>query len=106
MKTVLSLKIRYFRILHSMTQEELATEIGVEPLHISCVERGSKGLGWDKLVHICKLFNITMADLLPIELQGESDMKEIWIGEVLDTLRDLDTSQVGIVKKMVCALRH
>lgn len=105
MKAILSQKIKYYRILHSMTQEELATEIGVEPLHISCVERGSKGLGWDKLELICKRFNVTMADLLPIEQQDESDMKEIWIGEVVDTLRVLEASQVGMVRTMVCSLR-
>lgn len=105
MKAVLRQKIKYYRILNSMTQEELATEIGVEPLHISCVERGRKRLGLDKLVLVCKRFNITMADLIPIEQQYESDRKEKWIGEVVDTLLSLDASQVGVVRTMVCSLR-
>jgi transcriptional regulator with XRE-family HTH domain len=105
LKDILGRKIKYYRMLHSMTQEELATEIGVESLHISCVERGNKGLGLDKLELVCKCFNITMADILPVEQQGESDMKEKWINEVLETLRALDVSQVGIVRTMVCSLR-
>jgi transcriptional regulator with XRE-family HTH domain len=88
-----------------MTQEELAAEIGVESLHISCVERGSRGLGLDKLELLCKRFNVTMADLMPVERQEESDMKEVWIGEIIDTLRVLDATQVGIVRTMVCSLR-
>ena len=46
---ILSQKIKYYRTLKEMTQEDLASEIKVEPQHISCVERGSKYNGRIKL---------------------------------------------------------
>ena len=105
MKEVLSRKVKYYRTLHSMTQEELAMKIGVEPLHISCVERGQKRLGLDKLEIICDCFNITMADLMPVKRQDDSDTKEAWINEIVETLRSLDTSQIGMVKSMIGGLK-
>jgi len=103
---ILSQKIRYYRNLKNMTQEELAQEIGVEPLHISCVERGSKGLRLSKLELLCKCFNITMADLLPVDTQEDPEEKIMWIDEIVDTLETLEPSQVGMLKTMVRSLRR
>ena len=66
---VLGGRIKHFRKEFGMTQQAFADMIGVEALHISNVERGKKGLSLDVMVSVCSLFNISMADLLPIGSQ-------------------------------------
>ena len=101
---ILSGKIKHYRKIFGMTQEEFASELGVEPLHISNIERGKKGISLDMLLLICKRFDVSMADLMPIENEG-AELKAKWIAEILATLKELEPSQVGMVKTMVCALR-
>jgi len=96
--------IKQYRKALGMTQEKFATEIGVEPQHISAVERGIKGISIDKLKEIRRKFHISMDDLLPI---GEFDdsLKEKWIGEITDYLREMDAIQVGLLKRMIGSMR-
>jgi transcriptional regulator with XRE-family HTH domain len=101
---VLSGKIKHYRKVFGMTQEEFASELGVEALHISNIERGKKGISLEMLLLICKRFNVSMSDLMPVTHEG-AELKAKWIAEILETLEVLEPSQVGIVKTMVCALR-
>jgi transcriptional regulator with XRE-family HTH domain len=87
-----------------MTQDELAAEIGVESLHISCVERGKRSLSIEKLERVCKHFGISMSELMPVEHDADLALKEAWIKEIGETLKRLDMSQVGMVRMMLGAL--
>ena len=99
-------RIKHYRTLYGMTQEEFALELGVESLHISNLERGKKGVSFDMLAQICKRFDIGIAELFPDFESESADLKKRWIAEILKTLEDLDTSQVGMVKTMVCSLKR
>ena len=91
--------------MFGMTQEELASELGVEPLHISNIERGKKGISLDMLLLMCKCFDVGVGDLLPIGEHEDNELKTKWISEILETLDALELSQVGLIKTMVCSLR-
>ena len=97
-------RIRYYRKLHSLTQEQLAAAVGVEPLHISNIERGKKGVSIDLMLRLCAIFGVTLDDLLPVELKPDTGQESAYIDDILDALVRLDIAQLGIVKTMVCAL--
>ena len=101
---ILGQRIKLYRKMNALTQKELAAEIGVAPLYISSIEQGRKGISLDKLIEICRWFNISLADILPVEEQEDFKVKEEWIAEVVSALRELETAQVGLVKTMVCSL--
>ena len=100
---ILSERIKYLRKSRNMTQEEFAKEIGIEAQHISCIERGKKGIGIDKLLLICKKFNVNMDVLLPVEPEDDSE-KEKLIEEIVEIVRGMDTVQVGVLRKMIGGL--
>jgi len=88
-----------------MSQEDLASEIGVGAVHISDVERGAKGLGLDKLITVCKYFNISMDDLLSIKVVVHDDKKKLkMIADITKALESLDAPTVAVIRAMVCAL--
>jgi transcriptional regulator with XRE-family HTH domain len=101
---ILSRKIKQYRKAVGMTQEEFAAEIGVEPQHISRIERGSKGISLDKLELICRKFNLTMSELMPTE-ESDDSLKEKWIGEISAYLMKMDTVQVGILRRMIGSMK-
>jgi len=102
---ILGERIRHYRKLNSLTQKQLASEIGVAPLYIANIEQGRKGISLDKLVSICQWFNISLADILPMEERDDLKTKEKWIGEIVLVLETMESSQVGLIKTMICALR-
>jgi transcriptional regulator with XRE-family HTH domain len=101
---ILSDTIKQYRKALDLTQEEFASEIGVEPQHISAIERGAKGLSLDKLMEVRRKFQVSIDDLLP-EGKPDDSLKEKWIGEIMDHLRAMDAFQVGILKRMIGAMR-
>jgi transcriptional regulator with XRE-family HTH domain len=102
---ILSETIRQYRKMLNLTQEEFAAEIGVEPQHISAVERGVKGISIDKLMEIRQKFHISMDELLPVDKLDDS-VKEKWIKEISDYLRGMDAIQVGVLKRIIEAMRN
>ena len=102
--SVLGQRIKYYRTIHSMTQKELASAIGVAPLHIINVENGKKGISLEKLVQICELFHITPSDVLALDWPGDSELRKRWIDEILNAILGLDTVRLGTVKTMICSL--
>ena len=102
---IIGQRIKHYRKMKSLTQKELAKEIGVAPSYIANIEQGQKKISLGKLIDICKWFNISLSDLLPMEKQGDLDAKKELIGEIVDSLRAWETEQVKLLKTMVCSFR-
>ena len=98
---IIGQRIKQYRKMKSLTQKELAAEIGVAASFIANIEQGQKGISLDKLVDICKCFNIELSDLLPIETHSDMEIKEKMIGEITNSLRVLETTQIRLLKTMV-----
>jgi transcriptional regulator with XRE-family HTH domain len=96
-------RIKHFRKVNSLTQKELAAQIGVAPLYIANVEQGRKGMSVEKLVDICERLNITPSDILTVAKRDDSQQKEIWIEEIVTALRELNMDRVGFLRTMVCS---
>ncbi len=60
-------RIRYFRVLKRLSQEELALNAGINPTYIGHIERGLKCPTIDTLSKICTALNITLSQLLDFD---------------------------------------
>lgn len=102
--SVLSQKIKQYRKIRSMTQEELAEEIGVTTDHIASIESGRRKVSVENLIRFCESFHIDTSELLPIGKQDDDTLKQSWINDINETLGLLSMSQLGLVRAMICAL--
>lgn len=100
-RKIIGQQIRCHRGLHSLTQKELAAKIGAESTYITNIEQGKKGISFEKLVEICTVFNISVSDLLPIEMPDDTEVKEAIIDEILLLLRSLETPQLRMYKTIL-----
>lgn len=98
---VLGQRIKHYRTIHSLTQKELAGELGVAPLYISEIEQGKRGMSIEKLVEICKRFNVSTSDILPIE-RDDSKAKEAIISNISLALRGWDIERIMLLEAMIC----
>jgi transcriptional regulator with XRE-family HTH domain len=104
-ETGLGIRLKYYRKLREMTQEELADKVGIAPTHITNIERGKKGVSLEVLMLICKTLEISLIDVLPDEgKQDDLEMREKLISEVVCVMNALDTEKLGVVRTMVGAL--
>ena len=53
-----------YRIKNNLTQNQVAELTGLEPRHISQIERGLSKGSIDTLIKLCNIYNITPNDLL------------------------------------------
>ena len=60
-------KIRIYRAIHALTQEELALMIGVTRKTVNSIERGKYNPSIDIAYRMAKIFGITIEDLFCFE---------------------------------------
>ena len=101
---ILGKRIRHYRNLYSMTQSELAEEIGVEAMHIANIENGRKGISLEKLVLICRCFHVNLSDVLPIEVHDDIELRKQRKEDIINMLDCLDSDQLGIIRKIIISL--
>ncbi len=58
--------IPYYRKLNKMTQRELAAKINVKPTTVSTWERGGNLPDIETMIHMCRLFHITLNTMLGV----------------------------------------
>jgi len=59
----ISEKIRLIRQQRGFTQDYIAEHIGIDPVNYGRIERGQTNLSVDRLQQICKILNISLAEL-------------------------------------------
>jgi len=60
-------KIKVYRAMHDMTQEDLAVKIGVTRQTILAIEKGKYIPSLDLAFRIARFFDVTVEDLFPGE---------------------------------------
>lgn len=66
-------RIKYYRKLCGMNQEELGDAVGISCKHISTLENGEATMGIDTLMKVCEAFGVTPNDILlePDDYEGD-----------------------------------
>lgn len=83
------------RLMHGLTQAELAEAAGVTTNHISHVENGSSGISLELILKICRTLKITPNDIL----SGEYDTTEKNDGHAL-SLDRLEPSDRDLIERL------
>lgn len=96
-------RVRHFRKKSGLTQKELAEKLGVAPRYIGNIEQGYRSPSLEMLVEICRWFGVSTSDILPVAGNGDVEIKEQWINEIVAACRALEPTQVGFLKSMVCS---
>ena len=65
--TDLGHKVRILREARRITQEELATQVGISASFLGHIERGTRVLSLDTLLALCDTLGVTPNDLLSVE---------------------------------------
>jgi transcriptional regulator with XRE-family HTH domain len=58
-------RIREHRISHNLTQEQLATALGVSFQQVQNYEKGINGISAVRLFDICRILNVSLAAMFP-----------------------------------------
>ncbi len=67
-------RIKYYRKLCRLSQEELGDAVGISSKHISTLENGEAIMGIDTLMKLCRAFGVTPNDIL-MEPEGEAEVE-------------------------------
>jgi transcriptional regulator with XRE-family HTH domain len=59
-------RIRAYRLSLHLTQEQLATELGVSFQQVQNYEKGANGISAARLFDICKILNTSLASMFPL----------------------------------------
>lgn len=94
-------KIRKYRKLQGLSQEQLAEQIGISVTHMSHIETGNTKLSLSVFVAIAKALNVQTDDLLSDIPDGRS----IALHEVAEILETCTTKQVRIIADLVKAVK-
>lgn len=68
-------RIRQYRKLKKLSQEELSEKIGISPTHMSHIETGGTKLSLPVLVEIAKSLNVSTDNLL-FQKEGNTDFSQ------------------------------
>lgn len=98
----ISQNIKKYRLLHKMTQEQLASRLEVDVQYYAQLERGERNFNVDKIIRICSILNINIQDIIDItpEPHKNSSNQET-IDRIIVQMQSLSTPQLLIVEKFL-----
>ena len=87
-------KLKMLRNGQKMTQQQLATRLGVAKSIVSYYESGDRFPSYDVLIKISQTFHVTTDQLLGVEKQRMIDVS------------DLSDEHIAVVEAVINALKH
>ncbi len=100
-KTI-GLRIREFRKMKKMTQEQLAEAVGVGVTHISHIETGNSIPSLKVLIDIINTLECSADELLCIEITAARPMFSNWITALLS---DCTPTEIKLITDTVVAMK-
>ena len=102
-------RIRYFRILKRLSQEELALNAGINPTYIGHIERGLKCPTIDTLSKICTALNVTLSQLLDFDSNTPIIDNSEAIEKISFNIKNLpkeDADRIADIVAEIVKIRH
>lgn len=97
-------RIREFRKLQNMSQEELALKSNINPAHLGQIERGVKSPTLDTLEKIVIALNISAADLFTECISIEATKTSIYTTSINNLISSMTVRQQEIVLNSISNL--
>ena len=99
----ISYRIKQLRQMNNIKSNELASLIGVTPVFLSYLEKGTKKPSIDTLEKICTALNITLSDFFNDGSNAVTLTTEL--KELLESARGLSSEQIELLKNVANGLR-
>ena len=103
LKRKFGLRLQEIRKLRKLTQEKLAELIGVDPPHISNIERGKYFVKAETLESLAKALNVEEKEFFEFNHFQE---REKLISTINNYINDCDNSKLEFVLKMINTLQE
>ncbi len=101
---VIGKRIRRFRRLNKLTQEQLAERVEVSPVYIRYIENAKRTARLDTYVRIANALGCTMDELLAGFQASEKQGR--YPDELAGLLEDCDAKEIGQITAMVAQLKQ
>ena len=95
-------RIRKYRELSRMTQEQLSESCSLSTGYIGHLERGTRSPSLETLVKISQILRVSLDDLV----FGKTEINNNMIKILALTLEEKDPEKVKVILKTVCALAN
>lgn len=96
----ISQNIRKYRLLNSMTQEQLAEQLSLDTQYYSQLERGERNFTLEKIAAVCSIFHIGIDRIVDIEEETTKSTDELLL-KVTAHLKPLTYSQLILIDKFI-----
>lgn len=97
MKTLGS-KLRYFRLLKELSQEDMANELDISLPAYSKIERNITDVNFSRLSQIAKVLNISVADLLSVNKSNELETEN---NKLRKLILEKDKEIISLQKRII-----
>ena len=97
-------RIRYFRHLRKLSQEQLALQAGINPAFLGHLERGLKSPTITTLEKLVRALDITFEELFADEMPTPDQDRESAIKRLELLIRDLPTEQLNKLADIIQAI--
>lgn len=82
-------RIRKFRIIKGLSQENLASDLGISTNAYGKYERGQTDINITRLAEICKIFNISLVDFFSFD-EKSFTKQNIYLQDEINTEKTLE----------------
>lgn len=95
----ISRNIRKYRLLNSMTQEQLAEQLNLDTQYYSQLERGERNFTIEKIAALCSIFHIGIEQIIAIE--NVSINTDEMLSKIHSQLESLNYKQLILIEKFI-----
>lgn len=97
--------IKKYRLLNHMTQAEMATKLFLDTQYYAQLERGERSFTIEKIIQVCKLFQLEISDIIVIDSPNSTDTNQELISSINQTVETLTHSQLLALQQFLdCVL--
>lgn len=96
----ISKNIKKYRRLHQMTQETLANQLHLDTQYYAQLERGERNFTLEKIISVCKIFDIGIEDIIKIE-PLHSEPTDAQMQNLIAMMEPLSSSQLLLIEKFI-----
>ncbi len=96
----ISQKIKKYRLLNNMTQEQLAEQLSLDAQYYSQLERGERNFTIEKIAALCSIFHIDIEKIIDIKPDTSVNTDET-LTKIYSQLKSLNYKQLVLIEKFI-----
>lgn len=91
--------IRKFRETNKMTREQFCEKLNLDAAYWGTIERGERNINIQKVIEVCKAYNIDTNSIIELETKEEDNSENI--EKINDMIKDCTNHQLSVIINML-----